>query len=385
MSPIDIVIVIFALAMAVIGWDRGLVGSALPLLGFIVGIAIAARLGPALLSEGSESPYAPAVSAAGGILLGLFLAIALEGVGLGLSDRLGDRRASRILDAAGGATLLAVLAFAAAWVFGAVALNVPGQGLRDLREAVQRSTILVSLNDAFPPSGPLLNALRRIDPTPAVDGPNANVAAPDRGILQDPDVQAASQSVVRIQGSACGLGVEGSGWIAGPELVVTNAHVIAGQSDTRIVTSDGQELDAEALHYEPRNDVAVLAVPGLTGVALDLAARPRRGTVAATIGYPEAGPLTLAAARLGRTGKVESQDSYGRGPVERRMTPFRGRVRSGNSGGPVVDARGGVLTTVFAAALDGGPPSGLGVPNKVVGKALSGPLDGAGTGPCAPG
>nr|MDQ3571440.1 CvpA family protein [Actinomycetota bacterium] len=378
-------ILIFALAMAAIGWERGLVGSALPLVGFVAGIAIAARAGPALLSEGSESPYAPAVAAAGGILLGLFLAIALEGAGEGLSDRLRARTHSRLVDALGGAVLLAALAFMAAWVFGAVALNAPGQGVRELRHAVQRSSILVALNDALPPSGFLLNALRRIDPTPAVKGPRADVAEPDRKLLRDPDVQAATQSVVRVQGSACGLGVEGSGWIAGPELVVTNAHVIAGQDDTQISTPDGQVLDAGPLHYEPRNDLAILSVPGLAGEALAVVDRPRRGTPGATIGYPEAGPLTVAAARLGGTGTVQSQDSYGRGPVERSMTPFRGEVRSGNSGGPVVDAQGNVLATVFASTLGGGPPSGLGVPNPIVAKALGGPLDGAGSGPCAPG
>jgi S1-C subfamily serine protease len=66
------------------------------------------------------------------------------------------------------------------------------------------------------------------------------------------------------------------------------------------------------------------------------------------------------------------------------MTPFRGQVRSGNSGGPLVDGSGDVLTTVFASAKDkGGPPGGLGVPNEVIGRALSGPLRPSGTGPCA--
>jgi S1-C subfamily serine protease len=64
------------------------------------------------------------------------------------------------------------------------------------------------------------------------------------------------------------------------------------------------------------------------------------------------------------------------------MTPFRGLVRNGNSGGPVVDADGHVMTTVFATSLESGPPSGLGIPNGVVGQVLGGPLDGADTGAC---
>jgi S1-C subfamily serine protease len=382
MSAIDIGIIVFALALAAIGWDRGLARSAMPLAGFIAGVAIGGRVGPALLEGGSESPYAPAVAAAGGILLCVFLAIALEGVGEGLRERMTQGGAARTLDSLGGAVLLAALAFAAAWVFGAVALHVPGKGTRDLREAVQDSSILVALNDAFPPSGPLLNTLRRIDPSPEVRGPRADVAAPESGVVDDPDVREAAASVVRVHGTACGLGVEGSGWVAGAEIVVTNAHVVAGQDDTEVLTTGGDELDADVLHYEPRNDLAVLGVPGLADAPLALAPRPRAGTGAAAAGYPEGGPLTLTAARLGRTGTVISEDSYGRGPVERRMTPFRGVVRNGNSGGPVVDNAGRVLTTVFATSLSDGPPSGLGVPNDVVADALGGPLDGADTGPC---
>ena len=84
----------------------------------------------------------------------------------------------------------------------------------------------------LPPSGPILNALARFDPLPSVRGPAADVPAPTRGILAAAGVRNARQSVVRIVGSACGLGVEGSGWVAGPGLVVTNAHVVAGENDT---------------------------------------------------------------------------------------------------------------------------------------------------------
>ncbi|MDQ3759807.1 MAG: MarP family serine protease [Actinomycetota bacterium] len=369
--------------MAAIGWERGLVLSALPLAGFVGGVAIGARIAPSLLAGGAESPYAPAVAAGGGVMLGLFGAIALEGVGRSLSDRLAQSEGLRRADSVGGAALFGALALTITWVFGAVALNLPGQNAREVREAVQRSEILVAVNDFAPPSGAFLNALRRVDPTRAVRGPEADVGPPDEKLLSDPDVETAGLSVVRVTGSACGLGVTGSGWVAGPELVVTNAHVVAGQDDTEVTTSDGETLDADALHYEAKNDLAVLSVPGLGGEALKLAARPRKGTASAAAGYPEGGPFTLSAVRLGRTGTVQSQDSYGRGPVERRMTPFRGEVRNGNSGGPVIDANGDVLTTVFASSVSDGAPSGLGVPNDIVADALGGPLDGAATGPCA--
>lgn len=383
MSPIDIGIVVFAIAMAAIGWERGLVGSAVPLAGFLGGVAIGARLAPALLDDGAEARYGPAVAAAGGVLLGLFVAIALEGAGRSLDARLRERPGTRVANAAGGSVLFVALALAAAWVMGAVALNVPSQDTRDIREAVQRSSILVGLNDAFPPSGAFLRALRRISPTPEVDGPDADVERPARGLVGDPDVEAASASVVRVRGTACGLGVEGSGWIAAPGLVVTNAHVVAGQEDTTVTPVSGADVAAEVVHYDSKNDLAILRAEGLAGSPLALDPKAAPGTAGATVGYPGGGPLTLTPARIGNTGRVTSEDSYGRGPVQRRMTPFRGRVKSGNSGGPVVDAQGEVLTTVFASSLGGGPASGLGVPNVVVRKALSRPLQPTDTGPCA--
>ncbi len=187
-------------------------------------------------------------------------------------------------------------------------------------------------------------------------------------------------------GSACGLNLSGSGWIAGPEEVVTNAHVVAGQTDTRIVTHDGTTFDVTPILYRPKDDIAILRVPGLTGTPLELAADPQTGDPGAVVGFPGSGAFSAVPARLGTTGTVTSQDSYGNGPIERQMTSFRGEVISGNSGGPVIGTDGHVLTTVFASALETKHPQGLGIPNSIVADDLArvGPNSPAsGTGPCA--
>lgn len=380
MTLVDLGIVLFAIALAAIGWQRGLVASALPLAGFVGGAALGARIGPELLPDGAESSYAPLVSVLTGVLLGAFLAVAIDG----FSQRLRARMLGGpigVADGIGGAILLAALGLLLAWGFGAVALHA--NGARDLRRAVQQSAILGVLNEALPPSGPLLNVLRRVDPTPRVHGPDPNVPPPDDSSARDPEVRAAGGSTVKVLGTACGLGVEGSGWVAGPGLVVTNAHVVAGEDDTTVNLDEGTELDATAVHYDPLNDLAILSVEGLQAPALALVDRPGKGTDGAVIGYPDNGPLSFTPARLGRTGTVTSQDSYGRGPVQRKMTPFRADVRSGNSGGPVVDLDGNVLTTVFAASTGPGRANGLGVPNPVVARALAGELEPVDTGPCA--
>ncbi len=378
-TGVDWLILVFVLAMGFWGFQQGLLVGALSLAGFAIGAFAGSRLGPALLSDGAESPYAPATALLGAMLVGGIVAVSLEGFAHALRGRVVRRDGVLFLDAAGGAVLLAALGLGLAWLFGAVALNTPGA--KDLRQAVQRSAILRALNDSFPPSGGLLNFLNRIDPRVAINGPNPGVGAPDSRLAQDPDVAAGEDSVVKVLGTACGLGVEGSGWTVAPGLVVTNAHVIAGEDDTTVTPSGGSAHDAIPVHFDVTNDLALLRVGALDGPALDLVAEPATGTPGAVLGYPENGSFTISPARLGATGTVISQDAYGRGPVTRRMTALRGEIRSGNSGGPMVDGAGDVLTTVFAATTEG-KPSGYGVPNEIVREAITESTGEVDTGPC---
>jgi S1-C subfamily serine protease len=382
-TGLDWLIVAFALAMAFWGYHQGLIVGALSLIGFAIGAFLGSRIGPALLPEGSHSPYAPATALAGALLVGGIMAVSLEGVAFGLRLRLlgpGERRRGfAIAESVGGAVLLTTLALGLAWLFGAVALNAPGAS--NLRQAVQESAILRALNNAFPPSSSLINALHRIDPRVSVQGPSPDVAPPDSKIARVPAVRAAQASVVRVLGTACGLGVEGSGWIIAPGLVVTNAHVVAGESDTTVTPLGGTSLSAVPVHYDPENDISLLRVAGLAGPPLAFAPEVHSGTPGAVLGYPENGPFTIAPARVGVTGPVITQDAYGRGPVTRELTALRGEVRSGNSGGPLVDANGHVMGTVFASTTEG-KPGGYAVPNDVVSRALPDARGPVSTGPC---
>jgi S1-C subfamily serine protease len=287
-----------------------------------------------------------------------------------------------VVDGIGGGLLVGCLGLGLVWIGGAVALQTPGA--RELREPIQRSTILRELNEHLPPSGSILRAFARFDPFPQIEGPRADVRPPDSRVARDPQVRAAGRSVVKILGTACGLGVQGSGWVAANGVVVTNAHVVAGQDDTTVqVGGAGPQLDAHPIWFDSRNDLAVLRAPGLGAPALRLNERAGEGVSAAILGFPENGPYDVAPARLGHTATVVSQDAYGRGPVRRAITSLRGRVRQGNSGGPVVDGRGRVVTTIFAATVSDDGRSGYGVPDSVVADALSrarGPVD---SGPCA--
>ena len=381
MTAIDWIIVAFVAVVAVYGYAQGFLVGALSLAGFVAGGFAGSRLGPMVLEGGSSSRYAPLFALGGAVVVGGLAATMLEFLGWSVRSRI-RLPALGVADGLLGAALMGAVAFGLAWIVGAVALQTPGDA--SLRGDIQRSVVLQRLNDWLPPSGPILNALARFDPFPRINGPRADVPPPTGTILRDPDVRGASASVVRVLGTACGLAIEGSGWIARPGVVVTNAHVVAGEDDTTVqFRGRGAQLEATAMHFDSGNDVAVLRVPGLGGRGLGLAPDPRPGSAAAILGFPEDGPFDARAGRVGATETAISHDAYGNGPVRRSITSLRGLVREGNSGGPMVDRAGQVVTTVFAATVGAGVPGGYGVPNAIVRRALADARGPVGTGPCA--
>src|SRR3954469_21558930 len=309
MTALDWIIVAFTALMALWGYSQGLLVGALSLAGFLGGAFLGARIGPLILENGARSPYAPVFALAGAFLIGGVLAPGLEVLGFQLRRRLGPTLG--LLDGLGGAVLLACAGLVLFWIAGAVALQTPGA--RDLRKAIQRSEIMQALNDTLPPSGAILNALARFDPFPQIAGPGPGVPPPNSKIARDPDVRAAGQSVVRVLGTACGLGVEGSGWLAGGGVVVTNAHVVAGEDDTTVqVGGAGPHYDTDPIWFDSKNDVALLRASALTGSpALRLNTGARPGTSAAVLGFPENGPFDVEPGRLGDTQTVVTDDAYG--------------------------------------------------------------------------
>jgi S1-C subfamily serine protease len=386
-TGLDWLIVAFAAVLAFFGFRQGFIVGVLSFAGFVGGAFLGTRIGPLLLPKGAASPYAPAFGLIGALLGGAILASGLEGLGFKLRRTL-IVPGLGVADGALGAVLGAGLALGIVWIAAAVAAQTPGA--QELRSDIQRSAILRELNAVLPPSGPILDALARLDPLPSITGPTPDVAPPSPGATRLPGVRAASRSVVRVLGTACGLAIEGSGWVARGDLVVTNAHVVAGEGDTTVQPGGrGPALTAEPILYDPEDDITILRVRGLGLPSLSQASSASSGESGAILGYPENGPFDAEAARIGRTQVVLTQNAYGQGPVKRLLTPLRGLVRPGNSGGPVVDGAGHVLTTVFAATVGSSGHGGYGVARETVASLLSrvGAGEGpeVGTGPCTAG
>jgi S1-C subfamily serine protease len=363
-TRLDWIVLAVIVFTALLGLWQGFTIGVLSALGMIAGALIGARLAPHLLPDGAESPYTPLVALAGAAGFAILFELLGSTAGAAVRRRLPE--ALRTVDSVGGLAFGALGGLVLVWLIAAVALQLPGQ--EDLRREVQRSAVLRKLNELVPPRS-ALRALARVDPFPSITGPVPPVGPPDPSVLRAPGVRRAAPSVVRVLGTACGLGISGSGWVVSRGLVVTNAHVVAGERDTTIDSVNAPPLPAQAVAFDSKNDIAVLSVSGgLNAPPLEQVGS-REGQSAAIMGFPENQPLTVRPARLGRTVTVLSEDAYGRGPVTRKITSFRGEVRPGNSGGPLVDSRGRVVGTVFASRIQGSV--GYAVPPDVVDDALA--------------
>ena len=362
---------------ALAGARRGLTGQLFSLAGLAGGAILGSRVAPSLLESGARSPWVPVTSLVGALVGAVVLQIA-AGSAAGIVRGFVVRGPLRLADSAGGVLTGAALGLGVAWLAAVVALHQPGVGLR---RTVQDSAILPALVGALPPED-VLHALRRFDPLPLIAGLPDGLPPPDRSVLSSRGARRAARSVVKIEGTSCGLGVQGSGWVIRKGLVATNAHVIAGQEDTRVLAPNGKALEAAAVYVDARNDVALLQVPSLAVSPLEPARRTSSGERVVILGYPEDGPLTAVPGTVASATKLLAPNAYGKRVGVRTVVPFRGSVRPGSSGGPVLNGRGRVVAMTFAATRR--TRGGLGVPVAVVLKGLPSRSEGpVSTGPCA--
>lgn len=377
MTWVDGVVLVWLAISALLGYQRGLTAQLVSLAGLALGGFAGARIGPLLLPDGDSSPWVPFASLIGALVGALLLQAVASVAGARLRSRLGRRPPLKAADGAGGIVLGAALGLAIAWLAAVAALQLDRPGLRG---AVRDSAILSGLVDAVPPRS-VLRTLARLDPLPLISAPpDLRLPAPDKSVLASETARGAAASVVKVQTAACEAGVQGSGWVAAPELVVTNVHVVTGADLVEVAVPGGQVLPAAVVYLDPGNDIALLAVAGLRARALPLARTVRDGAQVVLLGYPKDGPLTATAGTAGRPAKVFADDAYGRKTRLRTVVPLRGSVQRGDSGGPVVNRAGRVVAMMFAATAQGG--GGFGVPVSEIAGALNEELRPVEPGPC---
>lgn len=362
---VDVLLGLVLLSYAITGFRQGFVVSVLSLLGFLAGGALGMWLLPLLLERWVEV-NGNVFWRSAALVFGVFV---LATLGQGAAVMIGSRvrgavtvRSARVLDSVLGA-VASVVAVAVLMWFLAGALR--GAAPVPLARALGASQVLQAVDRVVPAeTGRLFAGFRSLldqEGFPRVFGglesePISPVAPPRGSVAASAAVARAAGSVVKITGLAvsCGRGQEGSGWVLARERVVTNAHVVAGMRSASVrVGGRGPAYAARIVVFDPRRDLAVLAVPGLPAPALALdAGTLRRGQEAAEAGFPLDGPYRVDPARVRAMVTARGADIFGNPGVTREVYSMFTRVEPGNSGGPLLTAEGKVAGVVFAKSLD---------------------------------
>jgi S1-C subfamily serine protease len=352
----DVFVLVVALVAAAGGYRLGFLARALSWVGLGVGLYLTTRFLADLLELvplPAEDPTGRLVVAVGILLLGAFLG---QGIGLlvGTKAHFAIPAAGRPLDRAGGAVAGAFGVLVAIWLLLPTLAEVPGTVSRQARN----SYIARSIDSTAPDPPDTLNALRRLvgdnrfpDVFAAMrPAPDVGPPPPETG-LSAAQAQTLAASTFRVEGPACGRLQEGSSFVVEPDVVLTNAHVVAGQESTELIGVDGSRTAAEVVYFDPDTDLAVLSAPGLGAPALRIE-DAGVGTQGAVFGYPGGGDLEISPFEVREEVEAVGRDLYGSGPTRRQVLILASALAPGDSGGALVTPSGSVIGAAFAIAPD---------------------------------
>lgn len=348
---LDVLIVLFVISAVFRGREIGFVQQLLSTVGFFGGLLLGAWLQPhtVALAHGEINRTIVTLITTLGLAF-LFLTIG-EYFGALLKRRLKMGRADRV-DNGLGAIVSVLTVLIAVWLSAAVMKSLPFPGLQ---EEVRSSRIASTLNRNLPYAPNIIAGIGHlIDPNgfPQVFSggeptPPERINLPSSSALRAA-VTKDRASVVKIIGQGCGGIVDGSGFVVGDDMVVTNAHVVAGIKRQYVQDSGGTH-SATTIWFDPTLDLAILRVSNLAGDTLLVNQNlVPRNTAAAVLGYPGGGGFTANPASVLNQFTAAGRDIYGRGHSERSVYEIAGDVEQGNSGGPLVTADGTVIGVIFA-------------------------------------
>lgn len=358
MNVVDVLIAGLVVMGAVGGYRLGFITRVTSWVGMGLGLFVGIKVLPILLAGATWARGTTALFVTLLVLGGLaFLA---QGIGFAIGRRIrpgemesGSARVDRVV----GGLVGAFGAIVAVWLVVPLAARTPGTAsslttnsavaqwldgaLPDPPDAV--GSLQSVVGDGFPK---VFDALR---PTPELGPP------PERSGLTAATADRVAQSVVKVQGVACNRIQDGTGFVidtgSGGLLVVTNAHVVAGEERTQLQRDDGTYVDGTVVAFDPARDLALLVAPRLDRPPLTIgeAQAEVRGGV---FGHPGGEPLRIAPFRVARVTTAVGRDIYDRGLTSRQVLELSSSLRPGDSGSALVDPEGRVVGVAFAIAPD---------------------------------
>jgi len=353
MNYIDIALIIIFIGALIRGAQIGFVRQILSTIGFFAGLFLGAWIGPHVVH------FAHTASSRSWLTLLLTLGFALiflsagEYIGIRLKSKLIHRLIIDKFDAVFGAIIGGVTLILLAWFVAAILVTLP---FPSVSNAIRGSYLIAAIDETLPPTPNITADLSHViapngfpqvfvgaEPTSV----NTNAALPNLGSLSKA-VAKDQLSVVKVEGNGCGGVVEGSGFVASPGVVVTNAHVVAGVNTPYIIDSHGQH-QANVIWFDPNLDLAVLTTTNLAGSPLPISsATSANSTPGVVLGYPGGGDFTASPALVLNSFIATGRNIYNQGTTNRSIYEVKAKVIPGNSGGPLVNAQGAVIGIIFA-------------------------------------
>ena len=348
----DLLFALAALAASAGGYRAGFTTRVPSWLGLGAGLVAGLRAVPWMLDRVDGAQYESVIVAT--VLIVVVPAIIGEYVGYLLGQRVAPSgpRAARV-DRGLGAAAGVVAVTATVWML----LPVLAVSSDWSNERIEDSTVARLMTEHLPEPPDVEGALRSIvgdDAFPRVfqtTQPPVTVPAPAQTALDAATIARVAGSVVKIEGVACRVAKAGTGFVVGDALIVTNAHVIAGERKTSVVRDDGKRLSATVVALDANRDLALLTVAGLGRAALPVGESAAR-VVGGVFGHPEGRPLRVAPFEVARRVTALGGDIYGTTTVERDVLELAADLRHGDSGAALVDATGDVVGVAFAISKD---------------------------------
>ena len=354
MNIIDLIIILIGGAMIYRWYKVGLVRNLFAVGGLFVGIVIGLFIAPGVMSLFKDSV---------GKFAGAILTIALttlafgtlgEAMGMKLNIRLQSKNAQKINSVAGSfGGVIFLLLFV--WLASAIIISSP---FKTFNSQLENSAIIQFLNRRLPPTPPIIDRVNAL--VEPLDFPQvfsgvpqklSEPVAPAGSVAVQEAVQNAGKSTVKIEARGCGNAISnGSGFIVGDGLVMTNAHVIAGATEISVIDTTGTYISVP-VYFDPTVDIAILKTPKLSAKSLNISTKQfSRGQEAVVLGFPGGGNFRAEPAGITNTIFARGLDIYGQTQVNRDVYEFIGNVVQGNSGGPLVLSDGTVIGMVFASS-----------------------------------
>ena len=386
MNALDLFLIIMIVTAVAGGYRLGFLARATSWIGLIIGVLAASYFLPGIID--SLQGYEP--SSRFLIAAGIFIGAAFLGQAVGLLVGANLHRALplgplRGVDRAAGAAAGIAGVLVTIWLLTPSMADVPGWPARQARS----SRVAKAVSDLFPPPPDTLAALRNLvgeENFPGVFGPFQ--AAPDAGPA--PEASGLSQAVVdrvrtstvKVEGIACGRVQDGSGFTVAPGLVVTNAHVVAGESEISVQSPDRASLPAVVVVFDPDRDLAVLRVTGLGLPPLPIGSAGV-GTTGAVFGHPRGqDEVEVSPAIIRQEVAAVGRDLYDSHAIRRQVYILAANLEPGDSGGGLVDSAGRVVGVAFAIAPDR-PGTAYALTDDELNAVLARPTDRSrDTGPC---